>query len=187
MASPDSDPPALQPADSTDATVEVTGKPAASDQEMDIWWGGYAGRTMLPSFFICALLTAGFIWLAWLLGKIYDLDPDHARHLYYGMTGLVWLVQLMRWGYRLACFQYRLTSRRLFWSQGKLYPRVPPVDLALVEEVTLDQSFIEHLLRVGRIRLTVEDRPHRIILSGVARPERIVRLIEKQVEHQRPS
>ena len=31
--------------------------PKAPAEEIDVWWGSYAGRAMLPGFLLCLLLT----------------------------------------------------------------------------------------------------------------------------------
>src|SRR5713226_9961117 len=55
--------PALSPP--PNATQERRGARAA---EVDLWWGSYASRTMLPSFVLCVFLTGAIADLAWLLG-----------------------------------------------------------------------------------------------------------------------
>ena len=58
--------------EATQEPKDITGKAAKKvelsseeQQEIDLWWGAYAGRTMTPSFIICALLTGLLILLVW--------------------------------------------------------------------------------------------------------------------------
>src|SRR5436190_23066459 len=55
-----------EPKDLTGKSVKRVETPADENQETDIWWGAYAGRTMIPSFVICALLTGLLVWCVWI-------------------------------------------------------------------------------------------------------------------------
>ena len=94
------------------------------------------------------------------------------------MTAL-WLVQLVRWGYRVAFQGYRLTTRRLFREQGGLYPREEALDLAAVARAQVVQDPAERLLGVGRVRVVPrrEGAPE-VVLTGVWRPRRLAAQIE---------
>ena len=117
-------------------------------QEVDIWWGAYAGRTMWPSFVVCALLTlaigvAAFGW--------WQLNPKHphlVRYTGYWLAGMIWSAQLLRWGYRTLSINYRLTSRRLFRDRGFHNPAAGRVDLSNVAAVEVERGgYFERLAR----------------------------------------
>src|SRR5262245_4561765 len=97
------------------------------DQEVDLWWGSYAGRTMLPSFVVCLVLTGLIILLAWVYVKRGQLKLTILC-----LGGLLWLVQLLRFAYRYFGFNYRLTSKRLFRSQSRQPLQIPLADIAEV-------------------------------------------------------
>src|SRR5215471_21703691 len=60
--------------------------PSPPAEEVDLWWGSYAGRTMLPSFLVCLLATALIGWLTWLL------LPGHlVKFAFFGLAGALWL------------------------------------------------------------------------------------------------
>src|SRR4029077_1101477 len=67
--------------------VETTGD---ENQETDIWWGAYAGRTMTPSFIICVLLTGLLILLVWLFWPKNEDRPYLERYMIYVLVGAVW-------------------------------------------------------------------------------------------------
>jgi len=86
--------------------------------EVELWWGGYSGWTMLPGFAVCAFLTAGMISVAWYLYSEENVPGDRARHVVYGLAFVVWCVQLLILAHRTATLNYRLTTRRLFRFRG---------------------------------------------------------------------
>lgn len=146
----------------------------SDDQETDVWWGAFAGRTMLPSFILCALVTGVVVVMAWLGWLEYRMPELLARYLAYALIGPIWLYQLSRWGYRILTQTYRLTNRRLFIERTFFHtpPRVVPVER--MTGVTVERTYLEARLHVGRLRLST-DFPELpvLILEGVHDPERI--------------
>jgi hypothetical protein len=152
---------------------------AESAQEVDVWWGGYAWQTMLPDLGICLLVTAGLIGLAYFLVSRFDLRPEVARWISYYLNVLLWLLGFLRLAYRLAAYEYRLTKRRVFCSRGPLFGPTPPVELAEVQSVRVEQSALQRWLGVGTIVVTAANRPEPLVLAGVADPERIAKMIRR--------
>jgi hypothetical protein len=162
-----------------DTMAELPRTPPASldpTVETDLWWGGYAGRTMLPGFCVCALVTVALVFGAYLLWSDYGQGPALARHEFYSVAAALWLFQLVRWVYRLVGFNYRLTTRRLFWGRGFLYPPTQPVVLKDVQGVSVMQSALERWLGVGRICVQAREPA---LLEGVYEPQRIAERIRQ--------
>jgi hypothetical protein len=140
------------------------------DQEVDLWWGSYAGRTMLPSFLVCLVLTGLIILLAWTF-----VERGQLKLTILGLGGLLWLVQLLRFAYRYFGFNYRLTSKRLFRSQSRQPLQIPLVDIA---EVRVERSGFEQLVGVGRVFITFPDKTRRaLVLAGVNKPNQVAEQI----------
>lgn len=138
-------------------------------QEMDVWWGSYSGWTMLPSWFICFALTGLIYWGFWSW-----LPKGWVQLAVVSFAGAVWLVQVIRWSYRLFGYNYRLTNQRLFYAKGFLYNVRFEVALATVVEVQVQRSTIERLVHVGRVCLFGEDRTQPpLVLEGVRHPMRL--------------
>jgi hypothetical protein len=176
MTSAASDPPNEPP-----ATAEAPRPPAYDadpdeDQEADVWWGSYAGRAMLPSFLVCGLLTVAFALGAWYIANAFPTLPYPPRYLAYVLAALVWLVQVLRWGYRTVTINYRLTTRRLFRDQGFRKPS-RAVELSRVKAVAVEQARpLERLLGIGRLRIDAEDT-HTLVLQGVHEPQTVAALV----------
>jgi len=127
--------------------------------EVDLWWGAYAGRTMLPSFILCFLLTVFIAADSWFMGIWQGFHP--ARYTVQALVGILWLIQGARCVYRAVWTDYRLTTRRIYRGDG-IYRRVSrAVDLASVSRVVVESSPLERLVGVGRIH---------IFLPGIAQP-----------------
>jgi hypothetical protein len=169
-------------ADKSAKKVEPAGD---ENQEIDIWWGAYAGRTMTPSFIICALLTGLLILLVWLFWPKNEDRPYLERYMIYVLVGAVWLFQLVRWGYRIIGINYRLTTRRLFCQRG-FYTLIAFIDLTSIATVRIERDPLESYLKVGRLRIIpVDNGQPTMLLEGVFNPDQIAALIMNQVQKAR--
>ncbi len=139
------------------------------EQEVDIWWGAYNSRAMLPSFALCVLLSAIVALLAAYVWRRYDLPPLAVRYSAYAVIGIIWLAQIARWIYRVLTKTYRLTTRRLYIERTFLYSPFVVVDLSNVTDVRVEQSAFQRRLRVGRIRVYVQGQDRPISLDGIYR------------------
>jgi hypothetical protein len=144
-------------------------------QETDVWWGAYAGRAMWPSFAVCMALTALIADAAWWL---YDAGAPGvlSRYLAYALAAAVWLVQILRWGYRTISINYRLTNRRLFLDRGFRNPgRV--IELDHVVDVKTEIPPLGQLIGIGRIYVVATDGQEPMVLEGVRDAESTAELI----------
>jgi hypothetical protein len=156
------------------------------NQETDIWWGSYAGRTMTPSFMVCGLLTGLLIWSVWLIWPEPDSRPYLERYTTYILVGAVWSFQLIRWGYRIVALNYRLTTRRLFCQRGFQTAAMTAIDLANIATVRIERAPLANQLKVGRLRIIPVDASQPpLLLEGVWHPDQIASLIMKQVQQAR--
>jgi len=156
------------------------------DQETDIWWGSYAGRTMTPSFIVCGLLTVLLIWSVWLIWPEPDNRPYLERYTTYILVGAVWSFQVVRWGYRILALNYRLTTHRLFCQRGFQTAAMTSIDLSKIATVRIERAPLENQLKVGRLRIIPVDASlPPLLLEGVWHPDQIAGLIMKQVQQAR--
>src|SRR5262245_57313715 len=137
------------------SAVDEPASRAEPEQEIDVWWGAYAGRTMLPSFLLCGLLSVLIAAAATYAWRAYDLPPLLVRYIAYALVGFLWFIQLSRWVYRILTRTYRLTTRRLLLEKTFRYARYVAVELRHVTDVRADQTPLERRLGVGRLHLSV--------------------------------
>jgi membrane protein YdbS with pleckstrin-like domain len=149
------------------------------DQEFDVAYVPFAGRSLLGGFLLCLLLTVVTALLAWYFDQALFQTPKHwlmwtAR----GVLAAVWLVQLVRWAYRQSCFYVRLTTRRILYHRGVLYQWCLEIPLADVTKVKVRRDPLERLLGVGNIDLFRGDEGKPFVtLTGIRAPEALARLI----------
>jgi hypothetical protein len=149
--------------------------------EVEIWWGGYSGWTMVPDFAACAFLNAVMISIAWYLYSEEGVNGDRARFSVYGLAAAIWFMQVYRWVRRLATLNYRLTTRCLYHCRGLGVEHVVALPLADVMHVKVGQTHVQRHLGVGLVR--VASKTVALELTGVREPHRIAALIERQVKH----
>jgi hypothetical protein len=137
-------------------------EPAPPD-EVERWWGAYSFWAKTPSFLVCLLLTGVIMWLYWYY--------HWGRAAAVAAGGVVWLVQ----SYRLAAcvfgFNYRLTNRHVWLARGVRRMSLLSVELRRVARVTVERTWLERHLGVGRVYVVPDDPALTpLILEGVARP-----------------
>jgi len=156
-------PPQPPPPDNVRAAPEVLA------EEADVWWGSYSGWTMAPSWAACVLLTGLIVWGAWAL-----VPRDFVQGTVLGLAGAVWLVQGVRWAYRVFGYNYRLTTRRVYADRGFLYAGYAALDLAAVARVLVTRTLPDRVLGVGQVWIVPEDKTKpTLVLEGVRRPREI--------------
>jgi membrane protein YdbS with pleckstrin-like domain len=146
------------------------------EEEVDVWWGSYAARTMLPSFVACLVLTVLIDLVCWLALPRYLL-----RWSVIILSGLLWLVQTLRWLHHILGYNYRLTNRRLYVEHGLFAPETAVADLDRIKAVKVGANVIQRRLGVGRVAVYVDDDAQLpLILDGVLHPWHVREMIARQ-------
>lgn len=166
---------AFPPAES-DAGLEAI-DPA---QEVELWWGGYAGRTMAPTFLLCALLSVAVLLVADLVWREENVPPSLLGRLAMYLIVLVWAVALTRWAYFTTTLAYRLTTRRLLREQGFTHPAPPPIELVNINAVRVEQRAWERWVGVGRVLVECTNGSIEV-LPGVHHPQHLAAALLRQV------
>jgi hypothetical protein len=171
--------------DDTHPEVEVpararTAAPDAAD--VDVWWGGYWGWALLPSWLVC-LAVAGVLGVStWILFR----NTGYGQVVTLTASGGILLVQLLRWAMRFFGRTYRLTNRRLFVERGIFRPAFLLVDLVQLTRVEVRADWLDRLVRVGHIELHFEnERLAPVVLEGVHDAEHAARLIRETLQRAR--
>jgi hypothetical protein len=152
---------------------------ALSNEEVDVWWGSYAGRAMMPSFAVCVLLTAASFLAA------RHLAPDRGllQLTFTGFASVVWLVQLVRWSHRFFTCNYRLTTRCLYIDQGFKPLVAQRFALQTIRTVEVRYNKLENLLGVGKVWVYFDDYTRSpAVLAGLAQAHRAAEIIRASVK-----
>lgn len=158
---------------------------AAADarQEADVWWGGYSGIALVPILGACFLMTLVSFGIAYYLWDERHVSGSVARWLAYHFNVLLWLTLALVGGYRMASYEHRLTTRRLFCLRGWFLSAPLPVKLTDIKAVRVQQSVVQRWLRVGRVGVEAKDRDSAIVFTGVREPQRLAELIRRQIKY----
>jgi hypothetical protein len=143
-------------------------------EEIDVWWGSYAGRAMMPSFAVCVLLTAACLVAA------RQLAPERGllQLTFTALASTVWLVQLLRWCHRFFTCNYRLTTSYLYIDRGFRPLVARRFALATIRAVEVQQNRWEQLLGVGNVRVYFEDaKQPPAVLPALVRPDDVAAII----------
>jgi membrane protein YdbS with pleckstrin-like domain len=170
------------PVDDREHQTEESEQAEHATDEVDVWWGSYAGRALWPSFVFCGLLTAAIAAAAWYFYDAYQAHPRLMRYLAYGLTGAVWLTQLGRWLYRTVIINYRLTTRRLFQDRGFHHPEAGSVQLDRLKGVEVTYGPLERRLGIGRLYVESEGGVPPLVLEGVYDPIKVAALITRTAD-----
>jgi hypothetical protein len=152
--------------------------PPPGEEEVDLWWGSYAGRNLTPSFAVCLVLTV----------VIYALVRELVKErvwlplAFFGTAGLVWLVQLTRWCHRLFTCNYRLTTRYLYVDRGIRPLIARRFELQSIQRVEVRASKLATWLGVGDVWVYFKDPAAApAVLQGVYAPHRAAELVRVAV------
>src|SRR5439155_2150000 len=128
-----------------------------------------------PSTIVLLALTIGAPIAAW------QYVPPGWRATAFGLPlAALWLVQVIRCGYRVLAYDYRLTDSHLIRRRRWLYPAEPPLDLATVGRVTATRWPFGWLTGTGSVRVAPEDaRIPPVVLTGVRRPRAFATQIDE--------
>jgi hypothetical protein len=163
-----------------DAAFPESAAPQDHAEEVDVWWGAYAGRALVPSFILCGLLTILILGGGLYYGVFHGTFlPRTAVH---GSIGTIWLIQLWRWLYRIVAINYRLTTRRLFIERGFRHPGAPGIELSQIRQVVVSRGILERKLGVGRIHLLLQGSDSLQTLKGVRDPDLVALEIRKHMK-----
>jgi hypothetical protein len=150
--------------------------PADADQETDVWWGAYAGRTFAPVFAFCTLLSVNVsLAVGWYWDEEY---PQLMWHLAVLLVVAVWAFPLALWIHRTLSRTYRLTTHFLYRNRGFRRPADGHAELRRIARVYVKYALLQRLVGVGRIVAEVEGGAP-LVLDGVHNPEPIADLIRR--------
>jgi hypothetical protein len=155
---------------------------ARKPDEIDVWWGSYAGRAMAPSFAVCLVLTA----LIYFGARWWVPERGWLQLTFSGMTSIVWLVQLLRWAHRFFTWNYRLTTRFLYVDSG-LKPLIAQrFPVRSIERVEVHSHGLQKWLRISDLWVWL-DAPARlpVVLQAIASPRPVAEMIREVVRKAR--
>ncbi|MEX2091777.1 MAG: PH domain-containing protein [Pirellulales bacterium] len=157
------------------ARLRAEGRRGSGQQppEEDIWTGTYSPKAMYGSFLAAAVLTAIGLVGALLFSPIGWAVWGAGISVVWGFLGVLLL-------YRRLTVRYRLSTYRFFHEQG-LFNRIRDrVEVIRIEDVTVEQRFIERIFGVGTVVIICSsDQSHpELRLKGIEDPRNVADVID---------
>jgi len=153
--------------------------------EEELWAGGFSPKAMTPAFVIAGLLTIAGIVIASFAGPFGWTAVGIGAAIVFGYLILHLLYN--RWAVR-----YRLTTHRLVITRGILSRTDDRILLVDIDDLTVNQGFIERMLNVGTITLHTTDEttkerspdpdtPNRgiVVMRGIENPRPVADTIDE--------
>jgi len=158
--------------------TEISVEAKNPTDETDVHYRGYDAAALLPSTTVLGLITVAVVMF------IRPFVPERYIAEFTTLPLLaLWAGQIVRGGYRLFKFRYRLTTQNLYRERGRLYPSDEPLDLTTVSKVEVQRTRVQFLMGVGDVIVHLDESSNRLPLdmSGVRWPKTFAALIESTV------
>lgn len=79
-----------------------------------------------------------------------------------------------------SAIDYKITDERLHIRRGILSKRIHETRLGRVQDVTIEQSFPDRILRIGRAEFeTASDEASNFVFEGIANPDQVRQAVDK--------
>lgn len=148
------------------AAARATG---GGEQEEELWSGTYSPKAMIGAWVLAALISSVLIagWIAWMPSGVWWLVLAGALFVVWDYPAIVLL-------YRRLGTYYQLTTRRFIHQRGFLHRVTDRIEVIDIDDITVEQGFIERLMGVGTIRISSSDRTHpELRLPGIENVQQV--------------
>lgn len=155
--------------------------PHEDPSEQEIAWRAYSTRAMLPSFTVCLLATVLLLTGVWYVEPMHRLAEAIGTIFFFALTLAVWLIQFLRWLYRVTTYTYRITDRHIHIDKGFLYRPIAPVAWSEIQDIQWGGTFLDRWMGVGWVKIRTRSG-RRVKLSGVYDPARLASDLKRQTD-----
>jgi membrane protein YdbS with pleckstrin-like domain len=156
--------------------------PATPTNEETLWSGSYSIKAMIGWIIGAALLSIAGVVVAIIMAR-----PLVSAGI--GIAVLVlWVIIGLNALYRRMSISYQLTSFRLFHEAGILRRTRDRIEVIDIDDVTLQQGFVERMLNVGSIYIRSSDTTNpNLSMIGIDNARQVTDLIDntRRAERQR--
>jgi membrane protein YdbS with pleckstrin-like domain len=146
---------------------------ASAEPERELWKGSFSAKAMLGSWLAASLVTVGAAVICVIL------PPPIPWIVAGALVGLLWLWLLGVLAYERLAVAYVLTTQRLVHQRGILRRTTNRIEIIDIDDVTVEQGFVERMLGVGTIRILSSDASDpKLLLRGIGDVKRIATQID---------
>jgi membrane protein YdbS with pleckstrin-like domain len=145
-----------------------------NDAEVPLWEGSYSPKAMYGSW-----LLAGFVTLVALVLTVVLLPVAYLWIAAWAIAGILWLTFGVYYLIERYSIAYTLTSHRFVHQTGILRRVINRIETIDIDDVMIEQGFIERMFGVGTIRLLSSDTSHpQLHLRGIDDVRNVANLID---------
>jgi len=162
--------------------AELQGAPRAQEPgpEEDVWQGRPSGWGVSGRMTAVLLAAIACIVIAFLVGgKWIWLLPAAVV-----VIGAVWIVVglvKLKYGHK-----YRVSNQRLFAEIGVFSKKFDEVELIRVDDVVVEQSLLQRIVRIGDVWVLSGDPTHpKLTIRGVSNPQEVKEAIREHARRMR--
>ncbi|HYV34352.1 MAG TPA: hypothetical protein VE988_01530 [Gemmataceae bacterium] len=157
-------------------------EPSRFGDELDLWWGSYAGRAMMPSFAVCIALTV----LIFFGTRLWVPQRYWFQWTFSGVASALWIVQLARWGHRFFTWNYRLTTRFLYQDRGVKPLIARRYALPTISRVEVRNNALDKWLGIGDLWICFDDTDQpAAVLKALVAPRTAAGIIREAIKKAR--
>jgi uncharacterized membrane protein YdbT with pleckstrin-like domain len=155
---------------------------AQSLPEQDLWTGRMHWHNAFGRVIFWLLLNVGFVVAAFYLPRFDWLTQSRLAWTIVGLFVVTAVFFLGGVLIRILQTRYRLTSQRLFIERGILSRTMDQTELIRVDDVRMQQSFVNRVFNIGTILLMTTDVTDRsVVIVGIKDPIRVTELVRQQM------
>jgi uncharacterized membrane protein YdbT with pleckstrin-like domain len=151
------------------------GRPnVGGDAEVPLWEGSYSPKAMYGSW-----LLAGFVTLVALVLTVVLFPVAYLWIAAWAVAGILWLTFGVYYAIERYSIAYTLTSHRFVHQTGILRRVINRIETIDIDDVMIEQGFVERMFGVGTIRLLSSDTSHpQLHLRGIDDVRNVANLID---------
>jgi uncharacterized membrane protein YdbT with pleckstrin-like domain len=161
------------PAEALRAARASAADPAGSQAEQELWRGSYSPKAMYGNWFLALLATL-------IAAVISVVLPTPITWLAAGVIVVVlWLVMAVQYLIERWSVGYTLTTQRFIHQRGIFRRVINRIEVIDIDDVTVEQGFVERMFGVGTIKLLSSDTSDpTLLLRGIDDAKRIAAMID---------
>jgi membrane protein YdbS with pleckstrin-like domain len=146
---------------------------AGSEAERELWRGSYSPKAMYGSWLLAGIATLAAAVLSVIL-------PTPITWLAAGViVAVIWIVLAVNYLIERLSVSYMLTTQRFVHQRGLFNRVINRIEVIDIDDVTVEQGFIERMFGVGTIKLLSSDTSDPTLnLRGIDDAKRIAALID---------
>ena len=149
-----------------------------SDEERELWHGGYSPKTMVGSWILLALISVALLAVPFFVSG--------SLLFVLGVIAILWVIGGIVYAWRRLGVHYELTTQRFIHQTGVLSRRTDRIEVIDIDDVTCTQGPIQRLFGIGTIVLTGSDRTHPTLsMIGIANCRDVAALIDETRRRER--